>query len=64
MRFFDAVISVESESAVKYDVARLCFFNQVRKHPIGKTIQPVIVFEQVFHEITGLKAGIVQEISV
>ena len=40
----------------------LQFFFKVRQAPVAKGIQAVIVFQQIFHQVTGFEAGIVDQI--
>ena len=64
MGLFNAVVRVETESAMEDSVAGLCLFDQVGEDPICKTIQAIVVFEEVFDEVAGFEAGIVEQISV
>lgn len=48
MRLLDAVVSVQAQSAVKDHVAGLRLLDEIGQDPVSKTIQPVIVFQQIF----------------
>ena len=55
---------IDSKSAMELIRRKRIFPDQVRKAPVTKGIQSVIVFQKIFHNITGFETGIADQVAV